>query len=72
MSNDHHDRYDHIWQHLRRVIFDAVHAILGPPPPDVAEKIEDVLREAERDWEEGKECQDEADETPWRNGRPPA
>jgi len=48
---------------VRRVIFDVIHALLGPPPPDVTQKVEDVLREAKRDWEEGKTCQDEADET---------
>jgi len=64
MSNGHYDRYDQIWERLRRVIFDAVCAILGPPPPDVMQKIDDIPREAKQDWEESKECPDEADETP--------
>jgi len=42
-----------------------VNRVLGPPPPDVMQKIDDVLREAKRDWEKGRDqCQDEADETP--------
>jgi len=64
MSDGHPDRGDDIWERLRRVIFDAVHALLGPPPPDVMQKVEDILREAKREWEEGKECRDEPDETP--------
>ena len=65
MTQEHPDRREQIWQRVRRVIQDVVHAVLGPPPPDVAQKIEDILREAKRDWEKGaEECQDEADETP--------
>ena len=60
MSEGHSDRGDHICERLRRVIFDAVHAVLGPPPPDVAQKIEDVVSQAKRDWEEDKECPDDA------------
>jgi len=62
MSDGHSDRGDEIWERLRRVIFDAVHALLGPPPPDAVQKVEDILREAKRDWEEERTCQDEADE----------
>jgi len=64
MSDGHSNQGDQIWERLRRVIFDAVHALLGPPPPDVVQKVEDILREAKRDWEEEKECQDEADKMP--------
>jgi hypothetical protein len=64
MTQEHPDRSEQIWQRVRRVIFDVIHAVLGPPPPDVSQKVEDVLREAKRDWEESRECQDEADETP--------
>jgi uncharacterized protein (DUF39 family) len=64
MSHEHPDRCEPIWQRVRRVILDVVHAVLGPPPPDVVQKIEDVLREAKQDWEKGEgECRDEADET---------
>jgi hypothetical protein len=63
MSEGRSDRSERIWERVRRVIFDVIHAVLGPPPPDVAQKVEDVLREAKRDWEE-EQCQDEADETP--------
>ena len=65
MSDQRPGRHGQIWQRLRRVILDAVYAILGPPPPDVVRKIDDVLREAKQDWEKGaEECRDEADETP--------
>jgi len=65
MSDDHRDRYEQIWQRVRRVILEAVHEVLGPPPPDVAQKIEDVLRDAKRDWNQERDrCRDEADETP--------
>jgi len=65
MSDEHRERGEQMWQRVRRAILDAVHAVLGPPPPDVVEKIEDVLREAKQDWEKGEgECRDEADETP--------
>jgi len=65
MSNDRYDRYDQIWERLRRVIFDVVRALLGPPPPDVVQKIDDILREAKHDWEKERDgCRDEADETP--------
>ena len=64
MSDEHSDRGEQIWQRLHQIILDAVSAILGPPPPDVMQKIEGVLREAKRVWEESKECQDETDQTP--------
>lgn len=65
MSNEHPDRYEQIWQRVRRVILEVVHEVLGPPPRDVAQKIEDVLRDARRDWEKERDgCQDEPDETP--------
>jgi hypothetical protein len=65
MTEEHPDRREQIWQRVRKAIFDVIHAVLGPPPPDVVQKVEDVLREAKGDWEKGRvECQDEADETP--------
>jgi len=63
MNDGRSGRGQQIWERLRRAIFDAVHAVLGPPPPDVMRKVEDVLREAKRDWEEESKCRDEADET---------
>jgi hypothetical protein len=63
MSHEHPDRSEQIWQRVRRAIFDVIHAVLGPPPPDVAQKIDDVLREAEQDWKKGEGiCRDD-DET---------
>ena len=41
---------DRIWRRVRRAIYDAVHTILGPPPADVADMINDVLDQAKRDW----------------------
>lgn len=41
---------DRIWRCVRRAIYDAVHTILGPPPADVADNINDVLEQAKRDW----------------------
>jgi len=65
MSDEHRERYDQIRQRVHRVILDVIHAILGPPPPDVVQKIGDVLQEAKRDWEkESVRCRDEAHETP--------
>jgi len=64
MTEERPDRYEQIWERLRRAIFDAVYALLGPPPPDVVQKVEDILREAKRYWEEEQQCQDEPDETP--------
>jgi hypothetical protein len=64
MTQERRDRSERIWERVHRVIFDVICAVLGPPPPDVAQKVEDVLREAKRDWEESDKCRDEADETP--------
>jgi len=64
MSEGHSDRSERIWERVRRVIFDVIHGVLGPPPPDVTQKVEDILQEAKREWEEEQQCQDEADETP--------
>jgi hypothetical protein len=64
MSDEHRDRSAEIWERVRRVIFDVIHAVLGPPAPDVAQKIEDILREAKQDWEKERNgCRDD-DETP--------
>ncbi len=64
MTQEHPDRSEQIWRRVHRVIFGVIHAVLGPPPPDVVQKVEDVLREAKQDWEEERnECRDEADET---------
>ena len=64
MSDQRPGRHEQIWQRLRRVILDAVYTLMGPPPPDVVQKIDDILREAKRDWEKGEGgCRDEADET---------
>lgn len=64
MSDQRTGRHEQIWQRLRRVILDVVHSVLGPPPPDVVQKIDDVLREAKQDWEkERNRCRDEPDET---------
>jgi len=62
MTQEHPNRSEQIWQRVHRVIFDVIGAVLGPPPPDVTQKVEDILREAKRDWEE-EQCRDEADET---------
>jgi hypothetical protein len=60
MSDDRSDRSNQIWQRVRRAILDVVHAVLGPPPPDVVQKIDDVLREAKQDWEkERNRCRDD-------------
>jgi hypothetical protein len=57
-------RHEQIWQRLRRVILDAVYMLMGPPPRDVVQKIDDVLRDAEQDWKKGEgRCRDD-DETP--------
>jgi len=64
MSDQRPGRHEQIWQRLRRVILDVIHAVLGPPPPDVVQKIDDVLREAKQHWEKGEgRCRDD-DETP--------
>ena len=70
MGSDNHDEDkghpdDALWRRIREAIYKAVYAVFKPPPPDVIEKIEDVLGRAERDWkrEEKSECQDEPDET---------
>ena len=63
MSDEHRERYDQIWQRVHRVILDVVHSVLGPPPPDVVQKIDDAIREAKQDWEKGEgRCRDD-DET---------
>ena len=55
---------DALWRRIREAIYKAVNAVFKPPPPDVIEKIEDVLGRAKRDWkrEEKEECHDEANE----------
>jgi len=64
MSDQRPGRHEQIWQRLRRVILDAVYTLRGPPPPDVVQKIDDVLREAKQDREKGEgRCRDD-DETP--------
>ncbi len=63
MNENHSNLSDRIWEHIRRVTLRVVYDILGPPPPDVTEKIEDVIREAKQDCQkEIERCQDEADE----------
>ena len=61
-DNRHPD--DALWRRIREAIYKAVNAVFKPPPPDVIEKIEDVLGRAKRDWkrEEKEECHDEANE----------
>ena len=64
MSDQRPGRHEQIWQGVHRVILDVAHSVLGPPPPDVMQKIEDVLREAKQDWEKERNgCRDD-DETP--------
>ena len=46
------ERGERIWRRVHRAIYDAVHTILGSPPADVADKINDVLDQAKRDWRE--------------------
>ena len=56
-------RCERIWKRVRDAIYEAVNTVLGPPPADVLEKIEDVLGRAKRDFnqkEETPKCQDEA------------
>jgi len=55
---------DALWRRIREAIYRAVNAVFKPPPPDVIEKIEDVLGRAKRDWkrEEKEQCQDEGSE----------
>jgi hypothetical protein len=54
-------RDEALWRRIRDAIYKAVNAVFKPPPPDVIEKIEDVLGRAEREWKrEAEECQDEA------------
>jgi hypothetical protein len=63
MNENHSNLSDRIWEHIRRVILRVVYDILGPPPPDVTEKIEDVIRQAKQDWDKGeRECPDETEE----------
>lgn len=65
MSEGNSDPSDQIWQRVRRVILKVVHEVLGSPPRDVTQKIEDVLRDAKQDWDQERDrCRDEADETP--------
>ena len=68
MDKDNHDERkrhpdDALWRRIREAIYKAVYTVFKPPPPDVIEKIEDVLGRAEREWkrEEGQ-CQDEGNE----------
>jgi len=63
-SEDKRHPNDALWRRIREAIYKAVYAVFKPPPPDVIEKIEDVLGRAERDWrrEEREECQDEGSE----------
>ena len=55
---------DRIWRRVRRAIYDAVHTILGPPPADVADKINDVLDQAKREWREEQRRKSEGDGDP--------
>jgi len=55
---------DRVWRRVRRAIYDAVHTILGPPPSDVADKINDVLDQAKRDWCEEQKRKRRGHETP--------
>ena len=57
-------RCERVWKRVRDAVYQAVNAVLRPPPSDVVEKIEDVLGRAKRDWEkeEPEQCHDEANE----------
>ena len=62
-GEDKRQRRGALWRRTREAIYKAVNAIFKPPPPDVIEKIEDVLGRAEPDWKrEEEECRDEANE----------
>jgi len=67
--NDKGDRDDWLrrcersWRRVRDAVYQAVNAIMGPPPPDAVEKIQDLLGRAKRDFkhkEDRRRCQDEA------------
>ena len=69
MGSHNHDEHkghpdDALWRRIREGIYRAVYAVFKPPPPDVIEKIEDVLGRARLDFnqkkEEAEQCQDEA------------
>jgi len=54
-----------VWERVREAICTALHAVLGPAPPEVVEKVEDVLGRTKRhrnDKEERRQCQDEAND----------
>ena len=34
---------ERIWKRVRDAVYEAVHAVLGPPPSDVIEGIEDFM-----------------------------
>ena len=58
-------RREALWRRIREAIYNAVYAVFKPPPPDVIEKIVDILGRAERDFkheEETGQCRDEEGE----------
>jgi hypothetical protein len=52
-----------IWKRVRDAFHKAAYAVLGPPPPDVIEQIEEVMGLARYDFKQKKEivkCRDVA------------
>jgi len=65
MGADGRGRLDQVWGRVRWAIYEAVKLVLGPPPPDVLEKIDHILRGPKRergDREETESCRDEPNE----------
>jgi len=55
------------WERVREAICTALRIVLGPAPPEVVEKVEDVLGRAKpdrNDKEERRQCQDEVNDKP--------
>jgi ClpP class serine protease len=64
-GEDKRRRREALWRRIRDAIYKAVNEVFRPLPPDVIEKIEDVLGRAERDFkdeEEKGQCLDDDSE----------
>jgi len=63
--DDWRHRCEGSWKRVRDAVYEAVNAVLGPPPSDVVEKIQDIMGLARSDLKQKEDrgkCRDAAND----------